>query len=84
MNWIFCLFRKCRHVSQYETKEGIGGKCDHCGRIHGWLTREQLRRYADFQEWLECQRKLSLLHSMEIDGGRWKPQPFVPSVLDWK
>lgn len=47
MNWIFCILRKCRHCSMYETGEGIGGKCDDSGRIHGWVTRAQLRRYAD-------------------------------------
>ena len=39
--WIGCF--RCEH---YETDHGIGGKCRDCGRVHGWVTRDELRAYG--------------------------------------
>lgn len=44
---LFCRIGKCRSVRPYDDVDGVGGKCDNCGRVHGWVTREELRRYAD-------------------------------------
>jgi hypothetical protein len=27
-----------------DTDEGIGGQCITCGRVYGWMTREELMR----------------------------------------
>jgi hypothetical protein len=40
--WVGCL--RCR---PFETADGIGGLCTDCGKIHGWVTREELLAYAD-------------------------------------
>ena len=39
--WGWC---PCRH---YEDEGGVGGQCVRCGRIVGYVTRAQLRAYAD-------------------------------------
>lgn len=46
---IMCWLGKCTRCRTYSTYEGIGGKCIDCGKIHGWVTREELRAYADRQ-----------------------------------
>lgn len=63
LDWILCRLGKCRRCSQYETDEGIGGKCDNCGRIHGWVTREALRKYLD---WQERQRTFAAINAMTV------------------
>lgn len=48
MLWrLLCKLGWCMRCAVYETPGGIGGRCIDCGKIHGWVTREQLRRYAD-------------------------------------
>jgi len=47
MSRLFCLLGKCLQCMTFETAEGIGGKCIKCGKVHGWTTHEELRRYAD-------------------------------------
>lgn len=42
-----CWLGKCRRCQFYDTLEGIGGKCTDCGTVHGWVTRAELRAYAD-------------------------------------
>ena len=37
---------RCLRCRVYETDEGIGGKCVDCGKVHGWVTRDELRAYA--------------------------------------
>jgi hypothetical protein len=44
---LFCRLGKCRQCAHYEDADGMGGKCVNCGKVHGWITRETLRRYAD-------------------------------------
>jgi ribosomal protein S14 len=44
---IFCFLRMCLRCKPTQTDEGIGGKCIDCGRMHGFVTSEELRRYAD-------------------------------------
>lgn len=39
-------FGRCLRCNAYSTEEGIGGRCIDCGQIHGWMTREELRRLA--------------------------------------
>lgn len=41
---LFCRLGRCRSCTTHETPDGIGGKCVRCGRIHGWVTIEELRR----------------------------------------
>lgn len=45
-DWIMCRLGRCRRAVLLSTDEGIGGQCVTCGRIHGWMTREELRRLA--------------------------------------
>lgn len=40
-------FGRCLRCETYNTDEGIGGRCVDCGKIHGWVTRDELRTYAD-------------------------------------
>jgi uncharacterized OB-fold protein len=42
-----CRFVGCSRCEAYATDKGMGGKCADCGRVHGWITREELRAYAD-------------------------------------
>ena len=44
--WL-CSMGRCTECRTYETPEGIGGKCIHCGKVHGWVTSAELRAYAD-------------------------------------
>lgn len=44
---IFCWLGCCLRCSVYETADGIGGKCLDCGKVHGWVTRAELRAYCD-------------------------------------
>ena len=48
--WIarqFCKWGRCVECRTYETPEGIGGKCIRCDKVHGWMTRAELRAYLD-------------------------------------
>lgn len=47
-NWrrLPCALGKCTRCRLHSTYEGIGGKCIDCGRIHGWMTREELQALA--------------------------------------
>jgi hypothetical protein len=40
-----CAFgsHPCRLLS---TDEGIGGQCVRCGRVFGWMTRDELRAFG--------------------------------------
>ena len=42
-----CRWIACTQCALYSTPECIGGKCIHCGKIHGWVDRGTLRDYAD-------------------------------------
>lgn len=47
--WIarqFCRIGRCTGCVTYETPDGIGGKCVRCGKIHGWVTSDELRAFA--------------------------------------
>lgn len=44
---ILCFFGKCWRCETYSTDCGIGGRCIDCGKIHGWVTRAELRRYEE-------------------------------------
>lgn len=46
LRWPLCATDMCPFRT-YSTPDGIGGKCIHCGKITGWVTREELRAYAD-------------------------------------
>jgi hypothetical protein len=35
---------RCTDCRILDTDEGIGGQCVECGRVHGWMTRDELRR----------------------------------------
>lgn len=43
----WCFWLGCTRCEPYETAEGCGGKCIDCGKVHGWVTRAELRAYAD-------------------------------------
>lgn len=40
---LMCRLGRCRERALYSTDDGIGGRCVRCGRIHGWMTRDELR-----------------------------------------
>lgn len=42
-----CRYVGCSRCRVYETDAGIGGKCIDCGKVHGWVTRAELRAYTD-------------------------------------
>ena len=42
-----CRFGRCLECRVHDTDEGIGGKCVRCGTVHGWVTRAELRAYAE-------------------------------------
>jgi len=44
---LMCWMGVCTRCETYSTDEGIGGRCIDCGKIHGWVTRDELRAYAD-------------------------------------
>jgi hypothetical protein len=44
---LMCRNGWCTRCQTFDTADGIGGKCIDCGKIHGWVTREELRRFAD-------------------------------------
>ncbi len=49
MKWfdaIMCALGKCRRCRIYSTDAGIGGKCESCCRIYGWVTRDELQSYS--------------------------------------
>ena len=39
--WVGCF--RCRTL---DTPEGIGGQCIDCGKVHGWVTLDELRAYG--------------------------------------
>lgn len=39
-------FGRCMRFEVHSTDEGIGGRCIDCGKIHGWMTRAELRRLS--------------------------------------
>lgn len=44
IDWFLCrVVGYCRRCRLLETATGIGGQCVSCGRIHGWMTTEELR-----------------------------------------
>lgn len=42
---VFHWFGRCLWCEPYWNDEGVGGRCVDCGKIHGWMTRDELRRY---------------------------------------
>jgi len=44
---VLCRLGWCMRCATYDTSEGIGGRCIDCGKVHGWVTREELRAWAD-------------------------------------
>jgi hypothetical protein len=40
---LFCWLGRCLQCELHETQDGMGGKCIHCGKVHGWMTRDDLR-----------------------------------------
>lgn len=45
-HWFGC----CPRCRVYSCDEGIGGRCIDCGKIHGWMTREELRKFSESLE----------------------------------
>lgn len=37
---------RCLKCEMHSTDDGIGGRCIDCGKIHGWVTRDELRAFA--------------------------------------
>ena len=46
MRHLLCWLGWCSRCELHDVPEGIGGKCVDCGKIHGWVTREELRQYG--------------------------------------
>ena len=45
---LMCWLGRCtRCETIHEDPVGIGGRCIDCGKVHGWVTRDELRAYAD-------------------------------------
>lgn len=44
---LMCWMGRCFRCRVHDTPEGIGGKCIDCGKVHGWVTRAELRAYSD-------------------------------------
>lgn len=44
---LMCWLGRCMRCETCSTDEGIGGKCVDCGTVYGWVTREELRAYAE-------------------------------------
>lgn len=47
LDWLWHLVSRCRRCRLLSTPDGIGGQCVSCGRIHGWVTRDELIRYSE-------------------------------------
>ena len=50
---LICRFIGCLSCRVYQTPEGIGGKCIYCGRIHGWMSRDDLAKIIERGEHLQ-------------------------------
>jgi len=44
---IMCKLGWCCRCQVHSTEEDIGGKCIDCGKVHGRVTRAELRAYAE-------------------------------------
>ena len=44
---LLCALGFCVRCQTHSTDDGIGGRCTTCGKIHGWVTRDELRMFAD-------------------------------------
>ena len=66
---LMCRLGHCTACAVHDVPEGIGGKCTRCGKIHGWVTREELRAYADRDaaalrgDWEQISRDFSAVES---------------------
>lgn len=47
IDWLLCKLGRCRRCVVLSTDEGIGGQCLRCRRVHGWMTRAELRAALD-------------------------------------
>lgn len=62
-------FGRCLRCRLHETEDGIGGKCIDCGKVHGWMTRDELRRISFMRtsnpHWgkAECDEALRMMRS---------------------
>lgn len=45
-----CRFGHCWSCRTWSTYDGVGGRCIRCGRIHGWVTRAELRDHINRSE----------------------------------
>ncbi len=41
---VSCFLGRCRRCRLIDLMSGIGGICVDCGRIYGWISREELGR----------------------------------------
>jgi hypothetical protein len=41
------FFDQCLRCKPHSTDDGIGGRCIDCGKIHGWVTRDELRALGE-------------------------------------
>ena len=41
-----CRLGRCLNCKTVSNNDGIGGQCVRCGKVHGWVTREELRAYG--------------------------------------
>lgn len=46
LRWLSCLLQMCPHVPR-DDDTGCWGECIHCGKRSGFVSRAELRAYAD-------------------------------------
>ena len=68
---IICFLGCCTRCETYQTQMGIGGRCIDCGKVHGWVTSEELRRYGAY-DFTDMQKEATkhLMGSGIVDQSR--------------
>lgn len=41
---LMCRLNRCGRCRWLDTDRGLGVKCVDCGRVHGWMSNEELRQ----------------------------------------
>lgn len=43
---LMCWLGRCTRCETLSNEDGIGGRCIDCGKIHGWVTRDELVAFS--------------------------------------